>query len=225
MQHLILKALVIVIFSMISVAADASRYEIYEQNASGVVVIFSEDGIGSGVILSERGYVLTNWHVVDGQEDIQVICGGCMDTYEESVFETEVIKIDKTRDLALLKIINPPSTLTKIEVSQVTAEVGDEVHAIGHPEGEIWTYTQGYISQYRGDYEWSYPSYDDIEFVADVYQTQTPVSGGSSGGPLLNQFGNLIGINTFGNTEANGNGTIMNYSITVEEIIEFLTNK
>ena len=225
MQHLIFKSLAIAIFSMISVAADASRYEIYEQNASGVVVIFSGDGIGSGVILSERGYVLTNWHVVDGQGDIEVVCGGCMETYEESIFKTEVIKIDQTRDLALLKIINPPSTLTKIKVSQVTAEVGDEVHAIGHPEGEIWTYTQGYISQHRTEYEWNYEKTGEIEFIADVYQTQTPIASGSSGGPLLNRHGNLIGINTFGNSEANSSGTIMNYSITVEEIIEFLTNK
>ena len=214
-----------VILGMLSTEVTANRQEIFDENAPGVVIVFSEDGIGSGVILSERGYVLTNWHVIDSHRDIEVICGGCMETFEESTFEIEVIKIDQTRDLALLKIINPPSTLTKIEVSQITAEVGDEVHAIGHPEGEIWTYTQGYISQHRTEYEWSYEKTGDIEFIADVYQTQTPIASGSSGGPLLNKHGNLIGINTFGNSEANGSGIIMNYAVTVEEIIEFLTNK
>ena len=224
MQHLTQTGALIIIFGLLSFNSNASRNDIYDDNAPAVVVIFSEDGIGSGVILSERGYVLTNWHVIKDAKEIEIFCGGCMDTFEESIFESDVIKIDKTRDLALLKITNSPQTLTAIKVSQVNAVVGDEVHAIGHPEGEIWTYTQGYISQHRGDYEWNYQSNDDIQFVADVYQTQTPDTGGSSGGPLLNQFGNLIGINTFGNVEANGNGTIMNYSITVEEVIEFLNN-
>ena len=123
------------------------------------------------------------------------------------------------KDLALLKITNPKVALKKIGISIVVPPIGEEAHAIGHPDGEIWTYTMGYISQTRKDYEWSYGN--ETAMNANVYQIQTPIAGGNSGGPLINSKGNLIGINTFGHTEYG----FINYAISVDEIIRFLGSK
>ena len=102
-------------------------------------------------------------------------------------------------------------------LSQVMPNVGDSVHAIGHPHGEIWSYSKGYISAHREDYSWDV---GDQNYRGDVYQMQTPINPGNSGGPLLNDYGNVVGINTFINTRGQG----ITYAVTVKEIIKFLTS-
>jgi hypothetical protein len=97
-------------------------------------------------------------------------------------------------------------------------EVAQEVHAIGHPEGEIWTYTKGIISQIRPEYEWSYN--DRIKHKTKVIQTQTPINPGNSGGPLLNDNAELIGINSF---VKRGEG--LNFAVAVDVIKRFLESK
>ena len=218
MQYL---KLIITSLSLCSITANvvfANNNPIFEKNVEGVVVVISDDGVGTGTVITKSGYVLTNWHVITYSKELYAVIYG-MDSYEEAVFGLEVIKFDQKKDLALLRIINPPSNLSSIKVSRVIPKVGTEVHAIGHPNGEIWSYSQGYISQIRYDYEWEYDD-SNIEYLADVYQTQTPFMEGSSGGPLLNNSGNLVGMNTFGSKLKSN----LNFSITVEEIIEFLTN-
>ena len=85
--------------------------------------------------------------------------------------------------------------MTGVSVASVSRDnIGDDVEAVGHPKGEMWTYTRGYISQVRADYEWSYN--EAFILKADVVQTQTPISTGNSGGPLFNRQGKLVGVNT-----------------------------
>jgi hypothetical protein len=94
--------------------------------------------------------------------------------------------------------------------------VGSDVHAIGHPTGEAWTYTRGIVSQIRRSYEWSVgpgPTHR-----ADVIQTQTPINPGNSGGPLLDDEGKLIGVNSF---KSQGEG--LNFAVTVDEVRRLLT--
>jgi len=91
-----------------------------------------------------------------------------------------------------------------------------DVHAIGHPIGETWTYTTGIISQYRQAYEWQAKN-DPIKHKANIIQTQTPINPGNSGGPLLSDSGNLIGVNSFA---AGGEG--LNYAVSVDEVRRFL---
>ena len=93
-------------------------------------------------------------------------------------------------------------------------EVGDDVHAIGHPEGEVWTYTTGTISQIRPKYEWKD---EKITHSATVIQTQTAINPGNSGGPLLNNNAQVIGINSF---RMEGEG--LNYAIAGDTIETFL---
>ena len=195
---------------------------IFSKNAPGLVFLMTDTGTASGVIISNKGYVLTNWHAIDGvdvhESSIGLHWAYDLGEYENYLVKFEVIKFDKTKDLALLKIINPPKNLKAIKISKVIPPIGSESHAIGHPNGEIWTYTKGYISQHRNNYEWQYEE-NGIKHIANVYQTQTPITEGNSGGPLLNSHGNLIGINTFGSKKFQA----LNYAVGVSEIIKFIS--
>ena len=197
-----------------------SANNIYEDNALGVILLMGDKGYGSGVIISTKGYVLTNNHVVEDNKNLEAILSYQynLDGYEEYVHSIEIIKQDKVKDLALIKINKPRTALKPIKISRKVPTIGSQVHAIGHPDLEVWTYTTGYISQIRDEYEWSYK--DEFEHMANVYQTQTPIAEGNSGGPLLNNHGNLVGINTFGDSE----NDFQNFSVTVGEIVKFLIN-
>ena len=197
-----------------------SANNIYEDNALGVVLLMGDKGYGAGVIISSKGYVLTNNHVIENNENLEAILSYQynLDGFEEYVHSIEIIKQDKVKDLALIKINKPRAALKPIKISRKVPAIGSLVHAIGHPDLEVWSYTTGYISQIRDEYEWSYK--DDFEHMANVYQTQTPIAEGNSGGPLLNNHGNLVGINTFGDNE----NDFQNFSVTVDEIIKFLIN-
>ena len=204
----------IIILNINFIVAD----EIYDKNQRGVVLIIGEKGFGSGVIISEQGHILTNSHVINENPNFEILLhkNHNLDSYEEYLHEAILLKNDKSKDLALLKIKNPRTLLYPVKVSRKMPQIGDKVHAIGHPDLAIWTFTTGYISQIRNDFEWSYK--DGSEMVANVYQTQTPIAEGNSGGPLLNDYGNLIGINTFKDFDSN----FQNFSISVEEIVKFL---
>jgi S1-C subfamily serine protease len=94
-------------------------------------------------------------------------------------------------------------------------QVGADVFAIGHPTGEAWTYTRGLISQIRNDYAWK----DEMgEHHANVIQTQTPISPGSSGGPLLGESGKILGVNTFKATD----GENLNFAVSVRDVEAFV---
>src|SRR5262249_8817377 len=92
--------------------------------------------------------------------------------------------------------------------------VGADVHAIGHPTGEAWTYTTGVISQYRQAYEWQAKG---TRHKADIIQTQTPINPGNSGGPLLSDGGTLIGVNSF-----KAEGEALNFAVSIDEIKKFI---
>src|SRR5262249_1261133 len=130
-----------------------------------------------------------------------------------------VIKTDPVHDLALLRPKALPSRAIKpiIIATQDNIEVGADVRAIGHPTGEIWTYTTGIVSQIRPNYEWSYDE-KDVKHRATVIQTQTPINPGNSGGPLLGDDAQLIGVNTFGPKDTQG----LNFAISAKDVRAFL---
>jgi hypothetical protein len=184
-----------------------------------VVLVVTPDALGSGAIIDASGHVITNWHVVGDQSDVTVIFKPSDGTAlkKELAFRATVEKLDLVADLALLKIHAPPQPLPFLRLGEATTlVVGQDVHAIGHPEGEVWTYTRGIISQIRANYTW--PSDEDEPHRATVIQTQTPINPGNSGGPLLDDSGRLIGINSFGYTDSQG----LNYAVAIDEIHAFL---
>lgn len=209
MRYLVL----VLMLLLLNVYADGKH--IFNKNFAGVVVILSADGLGSGAIISDSGFVLTNSHVLQGSKEVEVLIYGA-DSLNEAKHIATVVKDNPIKDLALLKIINPKQKLDVIDISIVEPQPGDEAHAIGHPDGEIWSYTKGYVSQVRYDYTWQYS--ENSKMFATVLQIQTPINPGSSGGPLLNKHGNLIGINSFAASDLQS----MNFAISVEEIIRFL---
>jgi hypothetical protein len=95
--------------------------------------------------------------------------------------------------------------------------IGQDVHAIGHPQGEVWTYTRGIISQVRANYEWK--TEEGITHRANIIQTQTPINPGNSGGPLLDENARVVGINSFRHRSGEG----LNYAVSVDTINEFLS--
>ncbi|MDC0028247.1 serine protease [Gammaproteobacteria bacterium] len=204
----------VVFFAVITFTINSQEPNLYEKAYPSVVAILGETSIGSGVIISKDGFILTNWHVIKDEPDFQVITIG-EGSFEDNVRKAEIIKYSKVADLALIKIKTVPKDIQVASLSQVIPNIGDSVHAIGHPIGEVWSYSKGYISAHRQEYDWHIGKEN---FHGDVYQMQTPINPGNSGGPLLNDFGNVIGINTFINTKTQG----ITYAVTVEEILKFL---
>ena len=137
--------------------------------------------VGSGIIISHDGYIITNLHVIEGTRIVEVE----MDSGQ--VYPASLIGFDQRSDLAVIKI-NPEVNLTPIEVSNsATVQVGDQVIAIGNAFGLGKTFTSGIISATGRDYGNPY---------LELIQTDAAINPGNSGGALINHKGNLIGMNT-----------------------------
>jgi Trypsin-like peptidase domain len=133
------------------------------------------------------------------------------------VIAADVIRVDQVRDLALLRPLTFPTNAPKpIELADAKdIAIGADVHAIGHPTGEAWSYTKGIISQIRNGYTWQTEA--KIKHRADVIQTQTPINPGNSGGPLLSDDGKLIGVNAF-----KAEGEALNFAVAATDVRRFL---
>ncbi|HEX6259217.1 MAG TPA: DegQ family serine endoprotease [Woeseiaceae bacterium] len=144
---------------------------------------------GSGVIVdAENGYILTNHHVVDGAEKIEVYL------FNEDSLEAEVVGSDAATDIALLKV--EPNNLVEIPIGDSTAvQVGDFVIAIGNPFGLGNTVTSGIISAV-GRTGISPITLGRGDAIEDFIQTDASINPGNSGGALVNMKGELVGINS-----------------------------
>ena len=145
---------------------------------------FRQQALGSGVIVTTDGYVLTNYHVVDGADDIKV------DLNDDRTLTAKVVGTDKPSDLALLKISG--GDLHPVALGNSDAvKVGDVVLAVGNPLGVGQTVTMGIISgKGRSTAGTGDGSYEDF------LQTDAPINHGNSGGALVNTKGELVGINS-----------------------------
>ncbi len=141
-----------------------------------------EEGVGSGVVVSPEGYVLTNNHVVDGATDVRVTLT------DKREFKAAVVGTDPRTDIAILRI--DAADLPYITIGDSSkVQVGDFTLAIGNPFGVGQTVTMGIVSALgRGGL--------GIEDYEDFIQTDAPINPGNSGGALVNDRGELIGINT-----------------------------
>lgn len=165
---------------------------------------------GSGFIISKDGYILTNQHVIDSAKEIEVLVVG----YEEP-FKAEVIGSDYDLDLALIKI-SAPKNLPFLPLGDSNnTQVGNWVIAIGNPYGLDHTVTVGIISA-KGR-----PIDIGDRHYKNLLQTDASINPGNSGGPLLNLNGEVIGINTAINAQAQGIGFAIPTS-TVTDVLEEL---
>ncbi len=201
-----------------TLARGAKEAKLFRELSPGIVMIVSDSGIGSGAIISDDGLILTNWHVIQASDEFGVVFKPPLgEAVSPSNIHAAVLeKADRNIDLALVRVIDPPLPLTVLELGEMSdIEVGLNVHAIGHPTGEGWTYTNGLISQVRPDYSW--PSPLGFSHKAMVIQTQTPISPGSSGSPLISEDHKVIGINSF-----KKQGEALNFAVSIVDIRAFL---
>jgi hypothetical protein len=191
---------------------------LYRSISPSVVLIVTKESIGSGSLITSTGDIVTNWHVIKGASDVVVIFKPAAEGREptkDDIKAARVVRYDPVADLALVKAAEVPKGRNPIRIGDGSdISVGIDVHAIGHPKGESWTYTKGIISQYRPGYNWTT---DDTKHKADVIQTQTPINPGNSGGPLVDDNGLLLGVNTF---KATGEG--LNFAVSVDEVKKFV---
>lgn len=181
---------------------EANSTEIFQAASPAVVYVtttaltrrsfFSYDilevprGSGSGFVWHESGLIVTNFHVIDGANRVQVTLS------DGEAYAAEVIGRAPEKDLAVLRMLDPPDDLSTLPIGDSTElAVGRKVLAIGNPFGLDTTLTTGIVSALGR--EINSPSGRRIR---GVIQTDAAINPGNSGGPLLNSLGQLVGVNT-----------------------------
>ena len=142
-----------------------------------------QNGMCTGAVL-ELQYVITNFHCVYKRKYLRAYF---WDREDWNEYEVEVVGEDPLADLALLKILNKNTTTSPLKFYKGEIKEGEEVFALGHPMGMVWTVTKGIIS--------STERYSKHPYIKAV-QTDAAINQGNSGGPLLNMKGEIVGINS-----------------------------
>jgi S1-C subfamily serine protease len=144
------------------------------------------EGAGSGFVIDPRGYILTNFHVVQGAQSIEVVLG------DQSRYPAKFIGADQRNDVALIKIDPKGKKLVALSLGDSGAiQVGQKVLAIGDPFGFQSTLTTGVVSAIGRTVQTS-----QTTFIEEAIQTDAAINRGNSGGPLIDSHGQVIGINS-----------------------------
>jgi putative serine protease PepD len=169
-----------------------SATQIYERDSTGVVAIkaITADGEdeGTGIVLNEKGLILTNDHVIEGATSITVDASGS----SKITRSAKIVGEEANKDLALISV--EPSGLglkALMLASSTSVQVGDAVYAIGNPYGLEETLTRGIVSALGREI-----SAPDGAKITGAIQTDAALNPGNSGGPLLNEEGDVIGVNS-----------------------------
>ena len=169
---------------------------------------------GSGFILSEDGYVVTNYHVVEDAKSVSVIL------HDDTEYKAEIVGHDSTNDIAVLKVEAsglPAATLG----SSAALNIGDMVAAIGNPLGELAsTQTVGYVSGINREV-----TTDNT--IISMIQTDAVINPGNSGGPLFNMYGQVIGITTAKYSGTTGSGASIEgigFAIPMDDVVPIIND-
>lgn len=185
-----------------------------KQIGESVVQVRTPEGLGSGFFVNEDGYLITNFHVIEGETEIsvEVYRQRNGDLSRETYKQVKIIAINKFHDLALLQIQDKDAPKFKPVVlgGSDDLNVGDAVFAIGSPLGLERTVTQGILSTKTRELE------------GELYlQTSTQINPGNSGGPLFNLAGQVVGVTNMKITLGEGLG----FAIPVELVKSFLDHR
>ena len=211
---------------------DFNPKKIYEETSKAVVLITAFDrgqrsaSNGTGSIISEDGLILTNAHVIFNDERkkpfdaIRVFLKpdrvtGNLRNDTSRKFRATLVHYSNSLDLAVLKIQDPQisNSLPLLELSDLSrTSIGDPVLAIGHPEqGGLWTLTTGTISSLIENFEGTRGK--------DVFQTETSINKGNSGGPLIDQYGHMVGINSMIARKGKNGMTITDVNFSIKSTV------
>lgn len=177
------------------ISAQSALTDLYDRSIPGVVSIKTISGLaggqGTGFVYNLDGYIVTNEHVVDGAETIQIDFNSGYKTYGN------LVGIDKDSDLAVIKVDVPASELHPLPLGDSNQlKVGQSVVAIGNPFGLNGTMTLGIVSALGRTQESNREITSGGNFsVADMIQTDAAINPGNSGGPLFDLGGNVVGVN------------------------------
>jgi serine protease Do len=179
-----------------------------------VVQVRTPSGLGSGFFINETGYLITNFHVIEGETQISVeVYHRESDQLERRSYKAvRIVAMNKFRDLALLKVEDGGARrFVAVPLGQTdTLAVGERVFAIGSPHGLERTVTEGIVST------------KTREMRGDLFlQTTAPINQGNSGGPLFNLRGEVVGVTNMKITFSEGLG----FAIPVEEVRNFLKRR
>jgi len=180
-------------------ALEAENVRIYRQASPAIANIVTKtveydffynavpvEGAGSGFVIDANGHILTNYHVVQGAQGIDVTLG------DQSHFKARFIGADTRNDIALIQIETHGKKLVPLTLGDSrTLQVGQRVLAIGNPFGFESTLTTGVVSALGRTVQTG-----DTTFIDEAIQTDAAINRGNSGGPLLNSHGQVIGINS-----------------------------
>jgi len=234
MYVVILSVIVIGFWVLASYTYALTPKEIYQKVSPGVVFIYASEGSGrgsggTGSIIREGGLVITNAHIFSRKNSSEPISDIWVFLKPERVtgdtkrdlarrYKATIVAYDAKLDLALLKIVNTDVPLSQVNFGDSQKiVVGDQAYAIGHPEqGGLWSLTTGVISAYRSNYA-GVPG-------KDLFQTEASINRGNSGGPLLDEQGLMIGINSMIARKAEDGLTItdVNFSIKSKVALNWL---
>lgn len=190
--------------------------ELAELFGEGVVLVQTPSGLGSGFIINDRGYCVTNYHVVEKETRISVVlfhknAGG--DFERRKIEDVKLIALNPFFDLALLQIPEQKDfkfTTVFLAEDSTAQKEGDEVFAIGNPLGLERSVSQGIVSTKNRDFE-------GIVYI----QTTTQINPGNSGGPLFDNRGQVVGVT---NMKLLG-GEGLNFAIPIAYVKHFLKNR
>ena len=190
--------------------------ELIEKVDPGVVRLSCKkgrgEGMGSGFLIDDQGTVITNHHVIAGASTVQAE----FENGDKAAVDGFYI-IDQKRDIAILRIAKPAEVHTPIRLAAELPKKGTAVVAFGCPHGLAFSTTQGIVSGIRK------PEFvkERLGNTGTMIQTDTPISPGNSGGPLVNMLGEVVAMNTMVMTI----GQNLNFSVSAVDIAEVLAKK
>jgi len=171
--------------SVVNITSTAMAYDFFYRPVP-------QQGQGSGFILDKQGHILTNNHVIENAQLVEVTLSN------KKRYKASVVQIDRNHDIALLQIKDAPDLTPATLADSKGLMVGQKVYALGNPFGFSGTMTRGIVSAIRSV---ALPNGNKID---DAIQTDASVNPGNSGGPLLNSRGEVIGITTLIASNPNG---------------------
>lgn len=198
-----LKRIAIILFvpAMI-LASSLSAYAIgfdTEEVYNSVFVVYSGNSMGSGFAIGEN-CIITNAHVINNQYDVRI------ETYSGEIKRAFIVSMDERIDIAVIGV--PDGSFTPLHVADLSkVNVGDDVYAIGAPNSLAFTLTKGVVS-----------SKERLVSRQKYIQTDAAINTGNSGGPLLNDAGEVIGVNSYKMSDSEGIGL----AIPIDVVVSFL---